>query len=352
MKKRYLMTFAALLCVALVGCGTAENGSGLENLGEPIAQQTGSTGQQEADGQDSGSETRKPAEDKGNGEQTKGFAFADLSKKMFEFSSGAGAWQTDLRVERDGYFYGQFNDADMGDAGENYENGTVYTCIFTGRFTEPVKVNDYTWSFKIKDIHYPEAGQEDFADDMRYITAEPYGLEGAGEIYVYLPGTPVSELSEEVKMWLHMYEEPEKLEGYAIVNVNQEEAFESYDRMDPFEEAKMLLQAYQDSSDYISESIQNNEHMTQTEMNEAAKRMYENSDSLLNRLWTLVKYNVAEDRYQEILTEQRAWIAEKEEKVAAAGKEYEGGSMQPLVEYTTAEEMTMARCKVLVEYLK
>jgi len=57
-----------------------------------------------------------------------------------------------------------------------------------------------------------------------------------------------------------------------------------------------------------------------------------------------------EDKYQEILAEQREWIATKEAEVKAAGAEYEGGSMQPMVMNMKAAELTKARVYELLEY--
>lgn len=45
------------------------------------------------------------------------FSFSDLPDALY-FSSGAGAWRTELRVEADGSFSADYSDMDMGDAGE------------------------------------------------------------------------------------------------------------------------------------------------------------------------------------------------------------------------------------------
>ena len=48
--------------------------------------------------------------------------------------------------------------------------------------------------------------------------------------------------------------------------------------------------------------------------------------------------------------EEREWIASKEAQVKAAGEGSEGGSIQPLLEATTAAEMTKERVYELEKY--
>ena len=44
----------------------------------------------------------------------------------FLFTSGAGGWSTQLSLNRDGSFTGEFHDSEMGDRTEEYPNGSVY----------------------------------------------------------------------------------------------------------------------------------------------------------------------------------------------------------------------------------
>ena len=50
---------------------------------------------------------------------------------------------------------------------------------------------------------------------------------------------------------------------------------------------------------------------------------------------------------EKVLDEQRAWIKRKEENVKGAGAMAFGGSLQPQLENSTAEEMTRARAYIL-----
>ena len=58
------------------------------------------------------------------------------------------------------------------------------------------------------------------------------------------------------------------------------------------------------------------------------------------------------EEFDALLIEQREWIADKEETVKEAGAEYEGGSIQPLIEYTEAAEITKKRVYELAELVK
>lgn len=151
--------------------------------------------------------------------------------ESFTFSSGAGAWSTDLSIQKDGTFSGTFHDADMGDSGEGYPGGTVYLCNFSGKLAQPEKVNDYTYSTKIESIELAQVPEEErYDNDVRYIYSTPYGLEDAGEILIYLPGAKTADLPEGFLNWTHWTDydpsnPPEELPFYGLYNVDQEEGF-------------------------------------------------------------------------------------------------------------------------------
>ena len=124
-----------------------------------------------------------------------GFTFAELRQYEFVFASGAGSWGTVLYVRPDGSFSGTFSDTTW----EEYGGSTraVLLCSeFTGQFTEPVRVNDYTYSMGIAEISYEkEAGTEEVIDGIQYYYTAPYGLEDTEELLLYLPGAPLAELT-------------------------------------------------------------------------------------------------------------------------------------------------------------
>lgn len=153
----------------------------------------------------------------------------------FSFASGAGAWSTQLYLLPDGSFTGDYHDSDMGDSGTGYPNGTQYICSFRGTFSMPEQVDAYTYSMTLESIQTDGTpGQEAYEDGVRYIYSEPYGLENAGEVLIYLPGAPVAQLPQGFLNWTgaHVGLEgmPEQLPFYGLYNVNDEEGFVGYPR--------------------------------------------------------------------------------------------------------------------------
>lgn len=135
-----------------------------------------------------------------------GFSYGKLQHTTFIFSSGAGAWETDLSIDADGNFSGMFHDSEMGDTGEGYPSGSIYFSEFSGRFGQLEKVDDYTYATTIESIEYVnEPGTEEIKDEMRYMYSEAYGLENAGRILFYLPGRPLDSFSEEEQSWMNLY---------------------------------------------------------------------------------------------------------------------------------------------------
>ena len=257
----------------------------------------------------------------------------------------------EFTIEKDGYFTGNFHDSDMGSIGEGYEDGTIYCCSYSGHFSDLTKTNDYTYTMKLTDISYDETvNTEEISDNIRWIYTDSYCLGGTDTFTIYLPGTPVSELSEEVLLWLFMTNEDEtELDMIAIVDETNEYGIYSYERRTPFEDAQMTLESYKYSYDEYNNQL--SEATNTLEMVEYSQAMYEISDDCLNYIWNLVRYNT-EEEYNKILAEQREWISEKETKAKEASSEYEGGSLASVTYNETLATLTMKRCEELIEYLK
>lgn len=286
-------------------------------------------------------------------ENTEGFTFADLAKYQFEFCSGAGGWSTDFTIDSDGHFSGEYHDSDFGDAGDGYENGTVYTSVFDGHFKDLTQVNDHCYRMTLADISYQENefGKEEIKDGTKYVYSDAYGLTGTDTFLVYLEGTPVSEISEEVYYWLSMANDSDtELTMVALVNEGQEEGIYSYKRMSPLEDAQTTFESYKSSYEYWTDEIDKAE--SQSEINDDSQKRYEVMDECLNYIWNLIKNDTDENAYQKILEEQRTWIADKEAKAKAASDEYGDGSAGTAAYYDKSAELTMTRCEELIEYLK
>ncbi len=129
-------------------------------------------------------------------------AFGAEVPDEFEFSSGAGGWQTILQLEKDGSFKGSFSDSEMGSTGEGYPNGTVYVCEFDGKFSDIKKNADGSYTMKLADIKTQKKQDTEWIEQgIKYIASFPYGLEDGTDFVLYTPSTPTKGLSEEFLSW-------------------------------------------------------------------------------------------------------------------------------------------------------
>lgn len=232
MKKQ--VVFGLLLALTLSGC----------SAGSPEAAQTQSAAptqtvqvtepeEPSAAPQAEASESPSPSMDVSSSPvpsvELTGLAAEGEFPRTFYFQSGAGAWGTELTIKTDYSFAGYYSDSDMGDSGDGYPNGTMYICKFSGTFTQPEKVNEYTYSMEIEMLELEGVpGEEYYEDGVRYIWSAPYGLDDAGEILVYLPGAPVAELPEEFVLWVNMSLRGEtELPFCGLYNVNGTQGFSS-----------------------------------------------------------------------------------------------------------------------------
>jgi len=129
--------------------------------------------------------------------------FADLSRMSFGLSRGHGAWFAEIDLASDGSFCGYFYDANMGETGPGYSDGTRYYCAFDGEFTSLRKVGNYEYSMICQSMEQEGTPGETVIDeDIRYITATPPGFRNGVEFILYLPGKRVSELPDAFKQWV------------------------------------------------------------------------------------------------------------------------------------------------------
>lgn len=297
-------------------------------------------------------ETTPKEQEEPDGTEEEVFSFADLKEFQFCFSSGAGGWATYLTVDTDGSFSGEYFDGELGMTDEEYPAGTMYQCDFSGQFTPPVKVNDYTYSMQIMELNYEnEADTEEIKNEMRYCYTDAYGLDGAENILLYLPGAPLAKLPEEFRSWVGYYDlsntEETELPFYALNNEAQQYGFSSYNVIDDLKQFMENEEAFADS---LENSIEN-DPLTQLEYNEKTQNLYEVWDFALNKTWDVLKQVKDEETMKALTAEEREWIALKEQTVDEVGAAYEGGSMQAMVRNQKAAEMTKDRVYELLKLL-
>lgn len=292
-----------------------------------------------------------------SGENENTFSFNDLQDMEFYFTSGAGGWMTTLSIESDGSFSGEFFDGELGLTDVSYPNGTMYECYFYGQFTQPVKVNNYTYSMQISELNYTEeVGKEEIKDGMLYIYTDIYGLDSAEDILIYLPGAPLAELPEEFRSWVGYYyledTKETELPFYALNNEAQQYGFYSHipqETGEAFDLISELENAEQQAA--VLEDKLYNKAVTQLDMNEASQELYELWDNELNLIWGKLVEASSDEEMLLLVSEEREWIKFKSAESEAAGSEFEGGSMQPMVRAVKEAELTRDRVYVLADYL-
>ena len=267
------------------------------------------------------------------------FSLADLQRLQFCFASGAGGWCTLLAVRPDGSFYGEYHDTDMG-GGEPGIHAVQWNCKFTGRFAQPVRVNDYTYSMGIAEISYEkEAGTEEVIDGIQYYYTAPYGLEDTEELLLYLPGAPLAELTQEFRGWVDHGDQGEALLSYALNNEAHQQGFFSRNLV---REIIYSLISARDESGELEQQLQD-ATLSQEERETKAEELYQVWDNELNEVWDALNRLLSPEDMEVLTAEELEWIAWKEEQAALAGAGMDGT--------LRAAELTRERVGVLEEYL-
>ncbi|MFG6370100.1 MAG: DUF1311 domain-containing protein [Lachnospiraceae bacterium] len=285
-------------------------------------------------------------------ELSENFTFADLKKYKFWFLSGAGAWATVLHINPDGSFSGEYYDSDMGVTGEEYPNGTMYKSNFSGQFTQPTQVNEYTYVMQIAQINYAhEIKTEEIKDGVKYCYTYAYGLENAKDILIYLPGAPLDKLPEGFRSWVGYYDLSTTTETvlpfYALNNETQQEGFYAQDVVEAFQ--KTITYAEEWAAE-LEASI-TNDPLTTVEYNEKTNTLFRVWDNALNDLWEALQYTQDEEKMAALTIEEREWITWKEQEIQKAGAAYEGGSIRTMIVNQKAAELTKDRVYELMKWI-
>lgn len=293
----------------------------------------------------------EPSDEQASDDMSQCFSFESLTPFTFVFSSGAGAWSTMLEIQEDGSFSGQYSDSDMGDLSDAYPNGTQYLCDFTGRFSQPAVISENMFSVKVEHLKFAnQPGTEELLNDVRVLYTECSGLAEGDEIRIAVPGTPLADIPEDYQNWLSLYEisqeEPAVLPYFALLNETQQIAFSSYD---PRDNLKNIIRMAEMHADELETSLAD-DPLTQDEMNEAAKELYQVWDGALNTVWDFLKEFLNPEKMESLTAVQKKWISQKEQAAADAGASYEGSSMQDFIIWQKKAELTRARVYELLEY--
>ncbi len=129
-----------------------------------------------------------------------GFSFANIDNMSFVYSSGAGAWGVVLTIHSDGTFEGVYHDSDSYGRAVNEDGYELYatetSSEWTGKFSTPVKVNDYTYSTKVESITLTKEPGSEIKDHVEYVYTSEEGMSVGDEFTIYLPSTQVTDLPD------------------------------------------------------------------------------------------------------------------------------------------------------------
>ena len=225
-KSLLICLLAVLLCLSACGAPATDNpGTTGAKPTQPSAADTKPTATQPES---------QPTEPAKSDEYTFEPGYFPIPKEpaTFTFLSGAGGWQSVMDINSDGTFSGQYRDGEMGASGEGYQ-ATYYVCDFSGVFADVEKVDKHTYKVRLISIETIEPiGKEWIDKETRYIAAAPHGLydydnkQNCEEYIVYMPTTPVSELSEEfLSWWPYRGENKDTLDCFGLMNVTTQHGF-------------------------------------------------------------------------------------------------------------------------------
>ena len=94
------------------------------------------------------------------------------------------------------------------------------------------------------------------------------------------------------------------------------------------------------------------EAVTQADMNQISYQISTLWNETLDYVWLALEDYVDEATWETLSKEQQEWTEKKLEEVALAGSDFEGGSMQVMVECDTDATMTEERVYELLKYFE
>ncbi len=280
--------------------------------------------------------------------------FEDLSSYAFEWSSGAGGWGDGFHILRDGYFYGQYSDSDMGVTGDGYPNGSMYYCNYSGQLSDLTKVDDLTYEMTVSDISFEKTvGEEEIIDGTLYTYTDAPGLPADAKLTLYLPGSAVSNINAEIYesylMDFGAEEQETTISNPVLVCEEAGSGYRSYESS-AVETAENDYTSYQYSYDYYIEAASD-----ASDLGEKLSFATSNArlmNELLNRLWTIYKHSTDSTSFQETLEEQKSWVSDKEAKIKDLEEASSSAEEGQIAAAQADADLTYARCAELVELIR
>ena len=111
------------------------------------------------------------------------------------------------------------------------------------------------------------------------------------------------------------------------------------------------MASVENQSNVLKASLEN-DPLPQVDMNMKSEELRQLWDAALTMMLDEAKSALSEAEWKALTEAQNAWTASTETAVAAAGKDWEGGSMYPLVVNMEAARLTEAQVYEIYEMLK
>lgn len=141
-----------------------------------------------------------------------------LVGKNFVFSSGSGGWGARLLSDLMA-FSGNYHNSDMGSTGPGYPGGTISESKVSGQFTRVHQVSPTLYEVYLENLQYEKpVGSSEIKDNVKYEYTEAYGISKNTRMAIYLPGTPISSMPEELRLYSYglIPEDSQTLPVYVI----------------------------------------------------------------------------------------------------------------------------------------
>ena len=134
------------------------------------------------------------------------------------FSSGAGAWSTEMTVMEDGAFIGYYHDWDAG--ADVYPRGELQECCFAGQMSIPERISDYEYRIVVSELVQEGVPGDTFVrDEMLLTVSRPYGIDAGDSFILYMPGAPMNRIPPAYHEWASVAGDEWHIRGFALYNM-------------------------------------------------------------------------------------------------------------------------------------